>query len=115
MVALVLTVVVLELAQLSGVGKTILIVSLPAALVFFGAWVGGLLGLMQLDSTLQNHLAECREGDILLYIDAPVFIERLAKKTMAKHGAPLLAEERKGWHLSWLFPPSVTEEMHCDF
>lgn len=112
--ALVLTVSVIEFGQLSGAAKAILVVSLPAALIFFGAWLGGLLGLMQLDSTLQQHLRACREGEILLYIDTTIFAERLIKRTLAKHDALLLAEQDKGWRMRWLFPASATGEMHCD-
>jgi hypothetical protein len=70
--------------------RTILIYALPSCLMLFGAWEGGILGLMRNNPALDPYQDYIRQGHHILLIDVHDVDLRLLKKIMAMCSGELL-------------------------
>ena len=97
--------VILSLAVFSieaGVGRDIILYSLPLALLFFGAWEGGLLGLMQENPALDDYRPYALDHLYVMLVDVQAVDQRLLKKIMAMCNAEQIGEHtRRMWGFPW--------------
>ena len=85
----------------AGLVRDIILYSLPLTLLFFGAWEGGLLGLMQENSALDDYRPYAADNLFVLLIDVQAVDQRLLKKIMAMCKAEQIGEHP---HRMWGFP-----------
>ena len=82
--------------------RDIIFYSLPLSMVFFGAWEGGLLGLMQDNPALEEYRAHAEEGAFVLLVDVQTVDQRLLKKIMAMCNAEQIGEHtQRMWGCPW--------------
>lgn len=85
-----------------GLARDIILYSLPLTLLFFGAWEGGFLGLMQDNPALDDYQAYAAEDLFVLLIDVQAVDQRLLKKIMAMCKAEQIGEHsRRMWGFPW--------------
>ncbi|WP_269619067.1 hypothetical protein [Zhongshania sp. BJYM1] len=85
-----------------GLVRNIILYSLPTMLLFFGAWEGGLLGLMQDNDALADYQDAAAEGLFVLLVDVQDVDQRLLKKIMAMCDAEQIGEHtQRMWGFPW--------------
>ncbi len=89
--------------------RVVMFYGLPLSLVFFGAWLGGLLGLMVSNPVYAQCQPYLARGQQVLVVDCRARHERLLRRQMARFGLSLLGS-RQRYFGSYRYPQNPSPD-----
>ncbi len=92
--------------ELSEAMQAVVRYALPGALIFFGLWLGGLLGTMRVNPVYEAYREAWSTASGLVFVDCPTLHQRLLRRELAQIGLRYL-DTRHRYLGSYRYPQNT--------
>lgn len=92
--------------ELSEAMQAVVRYALPGALIFFGLWLGGLLGTMRVNPVYEAYREAWSTASGLVFVDCPTLHQRLLRRELAQIGLRYL-DTRHRYLGSYRYPQNA--------